>query len=148
MTGTSSRRTSATVTSATTSNISRNLPTPPIPAQQVYSKAAKLAKGQGQKEVGMAEFAPTMRAEHHGNIEFRRVASDSKNNEAGLPERRLTVREAALIQTFPPHCILTEPASKATSMAYKPIGNAVPPLLGYIIARKVLQILETSQAKN
>jgi DNA (cytosine-5)-methyltransferase 1 len=118
------------------------------PAQQVYSKAAKLAKGQGQKEVGMAEFAPTMRAEHHGNIEFRRVASDSKNNEAGLPERRLTVREAALIQTFPPHCILTEPAGKATSMAYKPIGNAVPPLLGYIIARKVLQILETSQAKN
>jgi DNA (cytosine-5)-methyltransferase 1 len=118
------------------------------PAQQVYSKAAKLAKGQGQKEVGMAEFAPTMRAEHHGNIEFRRVASDSKNNEAGLPERRLTVREAALIQTFPPHCILTEPAGKATSMAYKPIGNAVPPLLGYIIARKVLQILEVTRAQG
>jgi DNA (cytosine-5)-methyltransferase 1 len=39
------------------------------PAQQIYSKAALLAKGQGQKEVGMNEFGPTMRAEHHGNIE-------------------------------------------------------------------------------
>jgi DNA (cytosine-5)-methyltransferase 1 len=106
------------------------------PAQQVYSKAARLAKGQGQKEVGLDEFGPTMRAEHHGNIEFRRITGGK--NEAGL-ERRLTVREAALIQTFPPDCVLTE--ARPTSKAYKPIGNAVPPLLGYIIARKVRQIL-------
>ena len=104
------------------------------PAQQVYSKVARLKKGQGQKEVGLDEFAPTMRAEHHGNIEFRRI--DGGKNEKDLDERRLTVREAALIQTFPPHCKLTEP-NKATGKAYKPIGNAVPPLLGYIIARKV-----------
>ena len=110
------------------------------PAQQVYSRAAKLEKGQGQKEVGLDEFGPTMRAEHHGNIEFRRVATESKNGEPALAERRLTVREAALIQTFPPDCILTE--TKKTSKAYKPIGNAVPPLLGYIIGRKVAQILQ------
>ena len=79
-----------------------------------------------------------MRAEHHGNIEFRRVTG-GKNKEDHLPERRLTVREAALIQTFPPKCVLTE--GKPTGMAYKPIGNAVPPLLGYIIARKVLGLL-------
>lgn len=108
------------------------------PAQQVYSKAALLAKGQGQKEVGMNEFGPTMRAEHHGNIEFRRLTGGK--NEPGLPQRRLTVREAALIQTFPPQCILTD--VKKSSKAYKPIGNAVPPLLGYIIARKVRQILD------
>jgi DNA (cytosine-5)-methyltransferase 1 len=108
------------------------------PAQQVYSKAARLEKGQGQKEVGLDEFAPTMRAEHHGNIEFRRIRGGK--NEHDLDERRLTVREAALIQTFPPECVLTEP-TKATSKAYKPIGNAVPPLLGYIIAKKVQQIL-------
>lgn len=113
------------------------------PAQQVYSRAAKLEKGQGQKEVGLDEFGPTMRAEHHGNIEFRRVATDSKNGEPGLAERRLSVREAALIQTFPPNCILTD--TKKTSKAYKPIGNAVPPLLGYIIGRKVMQILEVCQ---
>lgn len=109
------------------------------PAQQMYSKAARLEKGQGQKEVGLEEFAPTMRAEHHGNIEFRRI-NGGKNKEPTLPERRLTVREAALIQTFPPSCILTDPI-KPSSKAYKPIGNAVPPLLGYIIARKILSIL-------
>ena len=81
-----------------------------------------------------------MRAEHHGNIEFRRITG-GKNNEPSKNERRLTVREAALIQTFPPNCLLTEP-NKKTSKAYKPIGNAVPPLLGYIIAKKVEQILK------
>ena len=85
------------------------------------------------------EFAPTMRAEHHGNIEFRRH---------GEGERRLTVREAALIQTFPPSCLLTKPNKKATGKAYKPIGNAVPPLLGYLVARKVREILESVTAKN
>jgi len=109
------------------------------PAQKVYSKAARLEKGQGQKEIGLHEFAPTMRAEHHGNIEFRRIRN-GKNNEPDRIERRLSVREAALIQTFPPNCILTEP-NKPTSKAYKPIGNAVPPLLGYIIGRKVAHIL-------
>jgi len=113
------------------------------PAQQVYSKAAMLEKGQGQKEVGLDEFGPTMRAEHHGNIEFRRVMVDSKNGEPGMLQRRLTVREAALIQTFPPDCTLTD--EKKTSKAYKPIGNAVPPLLGYIIARKVAQILDAGR---
>ena len=110
------------------------------PAQTVYSKAARLEKGQGQKEVLLEEFAPTIRAEHHGNIEFRRIQGGD-NKEDHLPERRLTVREAALLQTFSPSCILTEP-TKPTSKAYKPIGNAVPPLLGYLIARKVLHILE------
>lgn len=108
-------------------------------AQQSYSKAAKLTKGQGQSEIKLDGFCPTMRAEHHGNIEFRRLTG-GKNNEEHLPERRLSVREAALIQTFPPKCILTE--NKPSSMAYKPIGNAVPPLLGYLIARKVHQILQ------
>lgn len=107
------------------------------PAQQAYSKAARLAKGQGQKEVGMQEYAPTMRAEHHGNIEFRRIQGGK--NGAG-EERRLTVREAAIIQTFPPNCVLTD--TRVSCKAYKPIGNAVPPLLGYLIARKVKELLE------
>jgi DNA (cytosine-5)-methyltransferase 1 len=108
------------------------------PAQQCYSKAARLEKGQGQKEILLTEPAPTMRAEHHGNIEFRRVTGGA--NEPTLPERRLTVREAALIQTFPPTCILTDP-KRPSQKAYKPIGNAVPPLLGYRIARTVHEIL-------
>ena len=107
-------------------------------AQKAYSLAAKLEKGQGQSEVNLDGYGPTMRAEHHGNIEYRRL--NGGNTGETLPERRLTVREAALIQTFPPDCKLTE-SDKVTMMAYKPIGNAVPPLLGYIIARKVEQIL-------
>jgi DNA-cytosine methyltransferase len=109
------------------------------PAQTVYSKAARLKKGQGQKEVCLDEFAPTIRAEHHGNIEFRRI-TNGKNKEVNMHERRLSVREAALIQTFSPTCILTE-HNKINSKAYRPIGNAVPPLLGYIIGRKVENIL-------
>ena len=104
------------------------------PAQRIYSKAARLAKGQGQSEVRLTGPGPTIRAEHHGNIEFRRV--NGGVNEPDLPERRLTLREAALIQTFPPNCILVNPKTPS-SKAYKPIGNAVPPLLGYMIARTV-----------
>lgn len=115
-------------------------------AQKSYSKAKRLEKGQGQSEIKMGGFSPTMRAEHHGNIEFRRI--NQEKNGVDLPEyqmqeRRLTVREAALIQTFPPDCILNE--GKPSNVAYKPIGNAVPPLLGYMIARKVLEILTMLQ---
>jgi DNA (cytosine-5)-methyltransferase 1 len=82
-----------------------------------------------------------MRAEHHGNIEFRRITG-GKNGEDELPQRRLTVREAALIQTFPPECILTEPNKKPTMKAYKAIGNAVPGLLGYLVAEKVQELFK------
>lgn len=108
-------------------------------SQQLYSKAKKLNKGQGQIEINLQSFAPTMRAEHHGNIEFRRHKNSKLNkSEFLLPERRLTIREAGLIQTFPPKYIFTE---KKTMKSYKYIGNAVPPLLGYLIANKVNEII-------
>lgn len=107
-------------------------------SQMVYSKAKKLSKGQGQKDINLNSFAPTMRAEHHGNIEFRRYKnSDININEKNMIERRLTVREAGLIQTFPPNYIFNK---KKNMTAYKYIGNAVPPLLGYLIADKVYEL--------
>lgn len=107
-------------------------------SQMVYSNAKKLDKGQGQIEINLNSFAPTMRAEHHGNIEFRRHKNSELNkNEKNMPERRLTVREAGLIQTFPPEYIFSK---KKTMTAYKYIGNAVPPLLGYLIADKVYEL--------
>lgn len=112
----------------------------PDPAQQVFSNAARLEKGQGQKEIVLTKFSPTIRAEHHGNIEFRRI-KNGENKEEHLKQRRLTIREVSLIQTFPPDCILTNPNGKKTGSAYKPIGNAVPPLLSYLIALKVNEIL-------
>lgn len=107
-------------------------------SQMVYSKAKKLSKGQGQTEINLNSFAPTMRAEHHGNIEFRRYENSTINKlENHMIERRLTVREAGLIQTFPPDYIFSK---KKNMVAYKYIGNAVPPLLGYLIADKVNEL--------
>ena len=76
-----------------------------------------------------------MRAEHHGNIEFRRL-----ENHGNGDDRRLTVREAALIQTFPSSFSFTEKDGKkllSQSSSYKVVGNAVPPLLAYHFARKL-----------
>jgi len=109
-------------------------------SQSVYSKAKKLTKGQGQKEINMDGFAPTIRAEHHGNIEFRRHDVSINTGESHLPERRLTVREAGLCQTFSPDfkfCLNNEMTS------YKYIGNSVPPLLSYLIALKIEKLLDT-----
>jgi DNA (cytosine-5)-methyltransferase 1 len=100
-------------------------------SQRSYSKAKRLDKGQGQISINIDGFSPTIRAEHHGNIEFRRH---------GDLERRLTVREAGLIQTFPPDYIFN---TKVNLSSYKYIGNAVPPLLGYLIASKVNMLLTT-----
>ena len=109
-------------------------------SQMVYSKAKKLEKGQGQTEINLSSFAPTMRAEHHGNIEFRRYTNSKINtDEKDMIERRLTVREAGLIQTFPPDYVFSQ---KKNMTAYKYIGNAVPPLLGYLIADKISELCQ------
>lgn len=47
--------------------------------------------------------------------------------------RRITVQEAALIQTFPPYM----PWQGTQSARYRQIGNAVPPLLGYAVAQNL-----------
>ena len=44
-------------------------------SQRVYSKAKYLSNGsQGQIEIKLDGLAPTIRSEHHGNIEFRRLS--------------------------------------------------------------------------
>lgn len=117
-------------------------------AQQMYSKAKYYGKMQGSSEVCMNDIGPTIRSEHHGNIEFRRLneehgGSHSDELSKGLPERRLSVRECARIQTFPDdyEFIFNDGAEKVNSSeAYKVIGNAVPPLLGYAIGKRLESI--------
>ncbi len=120
-------------------------------AQKTYSKAKFLTHGQGQTEINYDGLAPTIRSEHHGNIEYRRLAyeHDGRNIEElekGLCERRLTPRECALIQTFPPDypfVFYKNNSSKyavSPSGAYKVIGNAVPPMLAFNIARRIQNI--------
>lgn len=75
-------------------------------SQSIYSKAKYLGNGsQGQTEIKLDGLGPTIRSEHHGNIEFRRLSAEHggkhiKELKAGLPERRSTPRECAMIQTL------------------------------------------------
>lgn len=119
-------------------------------SQKKYSRAKYMGKHcQGQTEIKLDDIGPTIRSEHHGNIEYRRLNIEhggSHINElnAGLAERRLTVRECARIQTFPDDYQFILPAkdeeiSVSSSDAYKIIGNAVPCVLAYNIAMRISQ---------
>ena len=119
------------------------------PSQKFFSQAKFMGKHcQGQTEVNLQGIAPTIRAEHHGNIEFRRLSLENGGKyieeltTMKMKPRRLTPRECALIQTFPPDYDFVIPTNSSrffisASSAYKLIGNAVPPLLAYHIARRI-----------
>lgn len=120
-------------------------------SQRVFSKAKFIEKGQGQTEIKLDGLGPTIRSEHHGNIEFRRLSAEHGGKHAeelslGLPERRLTPRECAQIQTFPPdyEFVMKRGNGKgyhlSASGAYKVIGNAVPPVLAFQIANRIEEI--------
>ena len=115
-------------------------------SQKVFSKAKFMGKHcQGQTEVRLSDTGPTIRSEHHGNIEFRRLSAEhggthTEELEAGMQERRLTIRECARIQTFPDDyqfVFASNYGRVSGSNAYKIIGNAVPPLLAFNIARSL-----------
>ncbi len=122
-------------------------------AQKSYSRAKWYGNHcQGQKEVDLKGLGPTIRSEHHGNIEFRRLSSKNggKNRDeiqSGMKERRLTVRECARLQTFPDDYEFVRNVSSngdgfklSSSDGYKIIGNAVPPLLGFHLAWRLQEI--------
>lgn len=117
-------------------------------SQQKYSKAKFMGKHcQGQTEVNLNSIGPTIRSEHHGNIEFRRLSAEHGGNyseefEKGYIERRLSVRECARIQTFPDSYDFVFKnddtfETVSASEAYKMIGNAVPPLLAFHISKRL-----------
>lgn len=119
------------------------------PSHQNYSKAKYLGqKLQGQREVNLDKPSPTIRAEHHGNIEYRRLNKDNNGkitSEFNLPQRRLSVRECARLQTFPDdyEFVIRNPEKKyllSPSEGYKLIGDAVPPLLAYSLAKKLEEV--------
>jgi DNA (cytosine-5)-methyltransferase 1 len=121
-------------------------------SQRIYSKAKFLSNGsQGQVEICLNGLGPTIRSEHHGNIEFRRLSKEhggkhTQELRSGLAERRLTPRECALIQTFPPDYPFVSYKNHSNnyavspSGAYKVIGNAVPPLLAYNIGKRIQNV--------
>ena len=122
-------------------------------SQKYYSQAKYMgAHCQGQNEVNLDDIGPTIRSEHHGNIEYRRLSAEHGGKyadelESGKQERRLTPRECAMIQTFPPDYDFVfsnsyngKKFAVSPSGAYKIIGNAVPPILAYNIARRLQQV--------
>ncbi|MGX2985561.1 DNA cytosine methyltransferase [Helicobacter sp. 23-1048] len=117
-------------------------------SQMAYSKAKYMGGHcQGQSEINMQSVALTIRAEHHGNIEFRRLSAENGGKNVGelaqgLKQRRLSVRECARLQSFPnDYEFILDSGNKfgslSASEAYKLIGNAVPPLLAYHIAKRL-----------
>ena len=92
----------------------------------VWSEA-KVSGEQGNRKLLADRPGYTMRAECHGNIQFH----------YSLP-RRISMREAARIQSFPDTfvfpCGLRE--------TERQIGNAVPPLLAWHIANSVKNVIE------
>ena len=133
----------------TTYDVLKYLPEPADavdPSHRRYSTANFQTNGsQGQTEIKLDGLGPTIRSEHHGNIEYRRLSAEhggkhiaELNN--GMHERRLTPRECALIQTFPPdfRFVMHDKDGRkyrlSSSGAYKVIGNAVPPVLAFNIA--------------
>lgn len=139
----------------TTAEVLASLPEPDEAtdrSQQTYSKAKFMSNGsQGQVEIKLDRPGPTIRSEHHGNIEFRRLSAEHGGQHraelaAGMCERRLTPRECALIQTFPPDFpfVRSSPlfpgGAMSASGAYKVIGNAVPPVLAYNIASRLQEL--------
>jgi len=105
----------------------------PNHTQRDYSKA-KFYPGkrmQGNNQIKGYKPSTTIRAEHHGNIEahYRTTMPDDPGNPLGW--RRLSVRECARLQSFPDNFVYASSASKA----YKQVGNAVPPILAWYVAR-------------
>lgn len=85
---------------------------------------------QGNRPVNPEAPGPTIRAEHHGNIEFHYYGT-----------RRLSVRECCRIQSFPDNFHLCG----SGTMAYKQVGNAVPPVLAWHIAKSVRESLDSAR---
>lgn len=125
--------------------------------------AGMLFNGQG-RAMGLDRPAPTLPASMGGNrtpivdegdlydgrepwiVKYHhRLFEDGEGALQALPSdarlRRITVEEAAAIQTFPADV----PWQGAQSARYRQIGNAVPPMLAYHVAKSVGAALGVTQ---
>lgn len=91
----------------------------------IWSRANKSAE-QGNRKLVPNRPGYTIRAECHGNIQYHYSL-----------KRRISMREAARIQSFPDSFIF-EAKLRETE---RQIGNAVPPVLAWHVARAVEQYL-------
>jgi DNA (cytosine-5)-methyltransferase 1 len=88
--------------------------------------AANISGEQGNRRLVANRPGFTIRAECHGNIQFH----------YSLP-RRISMREAARIQSFPDDFIFQAKLRETE----RQVGNAVPPILAWHIAKSVAECL-------
>ena len=99
----------------------------------IWSRA-NVSPEQGNRRIRADKPAHTIRAECHGNIQFHYE----------LP-RRLSMREAARIQTFPDNFVFDSKLRETE----RQVGNAVPPVLAWHIANAVyLNLSKDLVARN
>lgn len=100
-----------------------------VPNQGDYFGASKAKKGNGQGDESNKKDLPayTIRANPKSRVQFHYSL-----------DRRLTVRECARIQTFPDDFKFK--FSKTVNISQ--IGNAVPPVMAYLVAQSVEQYLD------
>ena len=100
-----------------------------IPNQGDYFGASKAKKGNGQGDESNKKDRPayTIRANPKSRVQFHYSL-----------DRRLTVRECARIQTFPDD--FSFKFSKTVNISQ--IGNAVPPMMAYLVAQSVKEYLD------
>lgn len=91
----------------------------------IWSRA-KSSPDQGMRRLKADRPSDTIRAEHHGNIQFH----------YRLP-RRISMREAARLQSFPDDFIF----ESGLRQIERQVGNAVPPILGWHFANATLACL-------
>ena len=100
-----------------------------VPNQGDYFGASKAKKGNGQGDESNKKDKPayTIRANPKSRVQFHYSL-----------DRRLTVRECARIQTFPDDFVFK--FSKTVNISQ--IGNAVPPIMAYLVAQSVKNYLD------
>lgn len=95
----------------------------------IWSKARR-SPDQGNRKLKPDQPSTTIRAEHHGNIQWH----------YGL-NRRISLREAARLQSFPDDFNFV----CAMRPTERQIGNAVPPVLAWHIANALGKQLDTGR---
>lgn len=105
-----------------------------VPNQDEYFEASRAKRGNGQGDESNQKDKPayTIRANPKSRVQFHY-----------LLDRRLTVRECARIQTFPDDFKFK--FSKTVNISQ--IGNAVPPVLAYIVAKSIASYLNNMKGE-
>ena len=107
--------------------------TPEDPAiSHVWSKAAHSPE-QGSRRLAADKPATTIRAEHHGNTQWHYSRY-----------RRISLREAARLQSFPDEFQFVGGMREVE----RQIGNAVPPVLAWHLAKAVREHLDAGRVRG